>query len=135
MKNRRGIVLTLMMVGLLTSSIAVAAGMPAVVLDTYHQDHRATPKVQFEPEWAGPVGLRSDAVAPLFVEMTADRYGLPTQPEDLELVRVDESLLGKHYVFQQKINGIPVDRAEFIVSVAKDADRVYRMLSQLQFAT
>ena len=110
MKNRLAIIWTLMTVGLLTGSIAMAAAPSSVVMDTYHQDHRVTPKLQFEPQWTGPAGLRSDAVAPLFVEMMGDRYGLPTEAENLELVRVRESLLGSHYVFQQKIHGIPVDR-------------------------
>jgi len=131
MKKSQGILGTLLMVGVLTASIAMAAGSPAVVMDTYHQDHRVTPKLQFEPQWAGPAGLRSEAVAPLFVEMTADRYGLPSNAGDLELVQVRESLLGTHYVYQQMLHGIPVDRAEFIVSVSKRDDHVYRVFNNI----
>lgn len=131
MKSRLGKIWTLLTVSMLTASIALAAGPAKVIMDTYHQDHRITPKLQFEPQWNPPVGLRSTAVAPLFVEMMGDRYGLPAASEDLEPVRVRESLLGFHHVYQQKIAGIPVDHAEFIVSVAKKDDRVYQVFNNV----
>jgi subtilisin-like proprotein convertase family protein len=131
MKSRLRMIWTLLAVSMLTASLAWAAGPVKVVMDTYHQDHRVTPKLQFEPQWSAPAGLRSSDVAPLFVEAMGDRYGLPAASEDLELVRVRESLLGFHHVYQQKIAGIPVDHAEFIVSVAKKDGRVYQVFNNI----
>ena len=131
MQSRLGLIWTLLAVSLLTASIALAAAPVKVVMNTYHQDHRVTPKLEFEPQWSAPAGLRSTAVAPLFVEVMGDRYGLPTAAEDLELVRVRESLLGFHHTYQQKIAGIPVDHAEFIVSVAKSDGRVYQVFNNI----
>ncbi len=131
MKSRLHLIWTLLALSMLTASLALAAGPVKVVMDTYHQDHRVTPKLQFEPQWNAPAGLRSSDVAPQFIEAMGDRYGLPKVPGDLELVRVRESLLGFHHVYQQKIAGIPVDHAEFIVSVAKKDGRVYRVFNNV----
>jgi subtilisin-like proprotein convertase family protein len=118
-------------VSLLTAAISMTAGPSGAVTDTFHEDHRITPKLDFEPQWVGPAGLRSTAVAPLFIAEVGDRYGLPVAAEDLELIRVRESLLGFHHIYQQKINGIRVDRAEFIVSVSKRDDRVYQIFNNI----
>jgi len=120
---------TFLTMSLLTVAITLTAGLAGAVTDTFHEDHRVTPKLDFEPLWVGPAGLRSTAVAPLFIAEVGNRYGLPLAAEDLELIRVRESLLGFHHVYQQKINGIPVDRAEFIVSVSKQDDRVYQVFN------
>jgi hypothetical protein len=47
----------------------------------------------------------------------AERYGLPASLENLVLVQVQESLLGKHYRYQQMLLDLPVDGAEIIVSI------------------
>jgi len=52
----------------------------------------------------------------------ADRFGLPKSLENLELTKVQESLTGKHYHFQQMLRGLPVDRAEIIVSISKNGE-------------
>ena len=129
MKNRLAIIWTLMTVGLLTGSIAMAAGP-----SSRHGHIPSGPSGHPEAAIRTPVGpgqpaCGPTAVAPLFVEMMGDRYGLPTESEDLELVRVRESLLGFHHVFQQKIARHSRRRAEFIVSVAKKDDRVYRVFN------
>lgn len=50
----------------------------------------------------------------------ASRFGLPASLENLVLTRTQESLTGKHYTYQQVLRGIPVDRAEIIVSIGHD---------------
>lgn len=50
----------------------------------------------------------------------AGRFGLPASLENLVLTRTQESLTGKHYTYQQVLRGIPVDRAEIIVSIGHD---------------
>ncbi len=130
MNTRLGTILTLLTVSLLAASVSVAAGPNTVVLDTYHQDHRVTPKLQFEPQWNG-AGQKSAAVAPMFIAEMGSRYGLPANSEDLVLVETRESLVGFHHVYQQMIDGIPVDRAEFIVSVAKKDNRIYQVFNNV----
>ncbi|MGO4377902.1 pre-peptidase C-terminal domain-containing protein [Pseudoduganella sp. RAF19] len=50
----------------------------------------------------------------------AERFGLPADLKNLVLTRVTESLTGKHYYYQQMLRGLPVDRAEIVVSIGKD---------------
>ncbi|WNG54704.1 hypothetical protein F0U59_07875 [Archangium gephyra] len=50
----------------------------------------------------------------------AERFGLPASLENLVLVQVKESLLGKHYHYQQMLLELPVDGAEIVVSLGKD---------------
>ncbi len=51
------------------------------------------------------------------LRQNAQRYGLPASLSNLTLVQVQESLLGKHYRYQQMHKGLPVDQAEVIVSI------------------
>ncbi|GAB2840694.1 hypothetical protein GCM10027277_04570 [Pseudoduganella ginsengisoli] len=50
----------------------------------------------------------------------ADRFGLPASLNNLTLVKVQDSLTGTHYHYQQMLRGIPVDRAVIIVSIGKN---------------
>lgn len=120
--------LTLLCACALLGLAAVPAALAALATqDTYHQDHRTTPKLSIEPGWAAPAGLTRQGAADAFIELEGARYGLPADPADLELLEVKESLLGSHHVYQQMIHGIPVDGAQFIVSVARQDGRVYRV--------
>nr|WP_256081652.1 hypothetical protein [Massilia sp. YIM B04103] len=49
----------------------------------------------------------------------AERFGLPANLDNLVLVRTQESLTGTHYYYQQTLRGLPVDRAEIVVSIGK----------------
>ncbi|KQV90927.1 hypothetical protein ASD15_02390 [Massilia sp. Root351] len=53
------------------------------------------------------------------LRQNAARFGLPASLKNLELVKVQESLTGKHYHYQQMLRGLPVDRAVIIVSIGK----------------
>ncbi len=50
----------------------------------------------------------------------AGRFGLPASLHNLVQTRVQDSLTGKHYTYQQMLRGLPVDRAEIIVSIGHD---------------
>ena len=54
------------------------------------------------------------------LRQNAARFGLPYSLHNLVQVRVQESLTGKHYTYQQMLRGLPVDRAEIIVSIGHD---------------
>jgi hypothetical protein len=51
------------------------------------------------------------------LRQNAERFGLPSSLNNLVLTKVQESLTGKHYHYQQMLRGLPVDRAEIIVSI------------------
>ena len=50
------------------------------------------------------------------------RLGLPAALTNLSLVKTQESLLGKHYHYQQMLHGIPVDQAEVVVSIGHNGE-------------
>ena len=52
----------------------------------------------------------------------ADQFGLPSDLGNLVLTRVQDSLTGKHYYYQQMLRGYPVDRAEIVVSIGKNGE-------------
>lgn len=56
------------------------------------------------------------------LKLHAARFGLPANLSNLQLVAVKESLTGKHYYYQQMLRGLPVDRAQIIVSIGKNGD-------------
>ena len=116
---------------LLAAVTANTAMAGSVVQDTYHQDHRSTPKMQFEPQWDAPSGLARTGVADAFLELEGARYLLSSDPADLQLMEVKESLLGSHYAYQQLIDGIPVEGGQIIVSVSHKDDRVYRVYNNI----
>jgi len=56
------------------------------------------------------------------LKVHAARFGLPASLNNLVLVEVKESLTGKHYYYQQMLRGLPVDRAQIVVSIGKNGD-------------
>lgn len=56
------------------------------------------------------------------LRQNANFYGLPANLDNLTLTKVQDSLTGKHYTYQQMLRGIPVDRAEIIVSIGKNGE-------------
>ncbi len=124
-KSRTYFLFVTVAVTLLAVPFASAANSP--VTDTYHLDGRSTVKVDFEPDWDAPAGLRAEALAHEFVVVNAQRYGLPADPADLEMRLVKHSLLGDHFHFQQLIDGIEVEGAQIIVSIAEQGGHVYRV--------
>jgi subtilisin-like proprotein convertase family protein len=108
-----------------------AAQADSLARDTYHNDHRTAPKLQFEPQWDMPGGLTGPGTADAFIEQAGHRYGLPADRQDLRLLEARESLLGTHYIYQQELNGIPVEGGQFTVSVAHRDGRVYRVYNNI----
>ncbi len=120
--------LTLLSAGVLLGTLLTNPVLAvSLVRDTYHDDHRSTPKLQFEPRWDAPAGLARDGVADAFIALEGAKYRLPAHREDLQLLEVKESLLGYHYIYQQMLNGIPVDGGQFIVSVSRQDNHIYRV--------
>ncbi|MEZ4388922.1 MAG: proprotein convertase P-domain-containing protein [Candidatus Krumholzibacteriia bacterium] len=106
--------------------LPLAAAASGASLDTYHQDHRTSPKLVMAPEFEAARGLTPESTARDFLQSRAAQFQLPADLSNLELIEVRESLLGKHLRFQQVLNGLPVRGGQVIVSVAKDGGRVLR---------
>lgn len=66
----------------------------------------------------------------------ATRFGLPSDLSNLVLTRVQDSLTGKHYYYQQMLRGYPVDRAEIIVSISKtgEVQKIYNETKHISAA-
>jgi hypothetical protein len=62
------------------------------------------------------------ASADQVLKANAARFGLPAGLDNLVLTKVQQSLTGTHYHYQQMLRGLPVDRAEIIVSIGKNGD-------------
>ena len=115
------------MLGLVAVLACASVGLGASTLaDTFHDDHRNTPRFQIEPAWTGSA-LEGEDLARAFLLETAQTYELPADLSNLRLARVQESLLGMHYHFQQTIGGYDVEGAEIIVSVLKSDNSIYRV--------
>ena len=56
------------------------------------------------------------------LKANAARFGLPAGLDNLVLVSVKESLTAKHYTYQQMLRGLPVDRAQIIVSIGSNGE-------------
>ena len=63
------------------------------------------------------------------LQQHAARFGLPAKLDNLTLVKVQESLLAKHYVYQQMLRGYPVDGAEIIVSIGHNG-QLHRIFNE-----
>ncbi len=106
--------------------LGLTAMATAGQLDTRHLDHRTTAKLLIQPEWDAIQGLSPEGTAHAFLETRGDAFGLPADLGNLVLAGERESLLARHFTFQQMLNGVPVDHAEVIVSVSKEDGRVIR---------
>ncbi len=95
-------------------------------LDTRHMDHRSTPKLTVEPQWPAIGGTTPEGAARAFLAAKAADFGLPADLANLVLTGERESLVARHFTFQQMLAGVPVDGAEVVVSVAKGDGRVMR---------
>jgi subtilisin-like proprotein convertase family protein len=95
-------------------------------LDTRHQDHRSTLKLAIEPQWSAIGGTTPEGAARAFLAARADDFGLTPDLGNLVLTGERESLIARHFTFQQMLAGVPVDGAEVIVSVAKGDGHILR---------
>lgn len=110
-------------------AVAVAIGLGAGAAWAeevrYHDDHRQTAKLVFAPTVANKANLQGEALAKAYLSQSAKRFGIDNLA-DMKLYRIQESLTGTHYHYQQTINGIPVLRGEAIVSISKRDGSVMR---------
>jgi Zn-dependent metalloprotease len=110
--------------------LVVSVSAQSFHANTYHRDHRSSPKVLFlEPSKAQAPGANKQAAAMNYLQKNAAMFGLPAGLENLQAVRVKTSLLGEHHYYQQRINGVPVERAEICVSIDRKTGQPYRVFN------
>lgn len=112
--------------GTLALLLSLAAAAGATTLDTRHDDHRTTPKLMIAPRWDQVRGLAPESAAREFLQSRAGQLQLPADLANLALVEERESLLGRHFRFQQMLHGLPVQGGEAVVSIAHADGRVLR---------
>jgi len=92
----------------------------------YDHDDRPTPQMLFNPEFS-PVSYKKDLnPARTYLQRNWAKFGLAKQAENVVFKTVRQSLLGRHYIFVQKLNGYEIEGAKIIISVSRDGD-VYRV--------
>jgi len=98
----------------------------------YHSDHRSgVLKIQFVQEGSHSSLKQGQDLAWDYLNSHRTEFGLSQLMDQLELVSVKESLLGKHYYYQQSLQDIPVRRGEVIVSVSKESGQVYKVFNNV----
>ncbi|CAM2069544.1 Proprotein convertase P-domain-containing protein [Sulfidibacter corallicola] len=112
----------------LTVTTATAGSVaPHQASSTFHKDHRQTAKLLINPSFQAPRGKVGEALARTYLSQEAPRFGFSSDLADLVLVKVQSSLLGKHYRFQQFLNGVEVEGGQIVVSVSHAENEIYRV--------
>lgn len=108
---------------------SLQSGTPSVTKlnDTFHQDHRQTVKMVFNPNFSMPSVKDETELARAYLVLNAGKFGLSESLENLSLERVQTSLSGRHYRFQQTLDGIAVKGAEIVVSIDRNSGQIYRV--------
>ena len=111
--------------------LLLAALASAAPQDIFHQDHRQSAQLLFEPAWQAPAGVAGSALAERFVAEHRGLLGIDA-PGSLVYRGAQSSLLGTHHRFQQELGGLAIEGAELIVSVAIVDGRVYRVFNNVE---
>lgn len=106
-------------------ALVMTASAGPLVSGTVHTDGRGTPKLLF-PEADGVAAAGGRQAADDFLKARRGEFGVSPEASDLVFVAVRESLLGSHYRYRQRLNGVPVEGADLMVSVSRAGNRVYQ---------
>jgi hypothetical protein len=102
----------------------LASAQP-LIEGTRHTDGRGTPKLILPLPGATRAATGRQA-ADAFVAAYQGDFKLAAGVSTLELVVARESLLGTHYRYRQVLNGVPIEGADLVVSVAREDGQVYQ---------
>lgn len=89
------------------------------------------PHESFDPVYQDR-GLVGESLAWDYLDQVSEARGLDVS--SLELQDVKRSLLGTHYLFQQRIGAVPVEGGQIVVSM-DDSQSIYRISSNLYTGT
>ncbi|MCF7855603.1 MAG: hypothetical protein K9N51_12450 [Candidatus Pacebacteria bacterium] len=111
----------LLCVGLSVDAVATSSSR--------HSDGRDSVRLMWNIEAPSMAGDDEVATARDFLSAHADDFDLADGLGGLTLLGVRESLLAKHVSFQQTIAGVPVSRAQIVVSVSRRDGGVLRVFN------
>ncbi|MDJ0835471.1 MAG: hypothetical protein QNK37_03080 [Acidobacteriota bacterium] len=101
--------------------LAFCLGVHAPAEETVSRNtDRNTDKLVFNPKTPKLVAKSGRQAAEAYLKDQWQRFGLEKEARNLKLERVTHSLLGTHYFYRQQLQGLPVEGASVVVSVAKD---------------
>lgn len=112
---------SLLLLTLMTISLPHFAGERVIP----HQD-RNTPKVIFKDEATHHRAKTARLAAENYLVREWQRFELAPQGRNLILERTQNSLLGTHFHYRQYLNGLPVEKATFVITVDK-ANRISKI--------
>lgn len=96
--------------------------------NTYHSEFNHRMKIDHTPTFAEQTLLTDEDLVLQFLKDNHKKYGLESELDNLELVKVKPSLLAKHFYLQQHYNGTPIEKAEIIVSIS-NKNKVLRVFN------
>ncbi len=115
---------------ILLLSLSVSASSKTL----YNQDNGYPQLITFDKEAREIKNKQSnqtkEELAMQYAEDHRDLFGLSDESQ-LEIIRVQHSLLGTHYTLSQHLNGIPVTDANLVISIDKD-NAIYKIFSSIQ---
>ncbi len=80
-----------------------------------------------------PLNGNAESIAWMHLKKNASQFGI-SQTTELNLVRTQESLLGKHYTFQQRFNGYDIESAQLVVSLDNN-NQIFKIFNNLHALT
>jgi hypothetical protein len=95
-----------------------------------HRDGRDGINLLINP--SQPAGAQKAGLASVkdYLAREAHRFGLKAGGDSVLHQETRESLTGKHYVFQQYLDGVPIEGAQIVVS-QKDDGKIFRVYSNV----
>src|SRR5512136_2300170 len=90
--------------------IVMSPVSPQAEVISRHKD-RSTPQLLFQTGIGANTQLTAEQQAYAYLSEDYELFELPQDLSNLKLTQVQDSLLGKHFHFQQIINNIPVEYA------------------------
>ncbi len=113
------------LLALLALSLSPAFAAERVIMHT----DRPTPKLIFQPNGGTEKSGDAAKTAAAYVETAWERLGLQPHATNLVEGRTQHSLLGSHFHFEQRYQGLPVEGGEVIVSVSYDTGQIVRVFN------
>jgi zinc metalloprotease ZmpB len=108
--------------------IVMSPVSPQAEVISRHKD-RSTPQLLFQTGIGANTQLTAEQQAYAYLSEDYELFELPQDLSNLKLTQIQDSLLGKHFHFQQIINNIPVEYAEIIVSISNKDGGVYMVFN------
>lgn len=99
---------------------------------SYQEKNPTIPKLVFYPKGAGVSQLKGEEKVVAFLKGEANKLGLKHDLSNLKLEKIQTSLLGKHYVYQQYLGKEIVKYAKVIVTLSADGEKIIKVFNSAE---